>query len=70
MNHLDALSSLRTDAGLLDKVRTTPAKRSQNELFEQKVSFVFGSLRKGNHVTKEKVREVILEQAGGPVASK
>lgn len=68
--NLDALTSLRTDAGLLDRARTTPVRRSQNELFEQKVSFVFGSLSKGNTVTKQKVREVILEQAGGPVATK
>lgn len=66
--NLDSLTSLRTDAGLLDRVRLTPNRRSQNELFEQKVSFVYGSLSKDNNVTKAEVRKVILEQAGGPVA--
>ena len=63
------VSSFTTDQRLLDAVRAAPAKRSPHELFEQKVSFVFGSIDR-NSMTKEQVRDVMLQQAGEPASIK
>lgn len=66
---MDIISSFVTDKVLLDAVRAAPEKRSAHELFEQKVSFVFGSIDRGS-MTKEKVREFMMHQAGEPVFAK
>jgi hypothetical protein len=63
------ISNFTTDKGLLDAVRAAPGKLSQHELFEQKVSFVFASIDR-NSMTKEKVREFMLVQAGEPAYAK
>lgn len=63
------ISSFTTDQRLLDAVRAAPEKRSPHEMFEQKVSFVFGSIDR-NSMTKEQVREVMLKQAGEPAHAK
>lgn len=62
-------SSFTTDQSLLDAVRAAPEKRSPHELFEQKVSFVFGSIDR-NSMTKDEVRGYMLQQAGEPALSK
>lgn len=67
---LDITSNFRTNQGLLDAIRAAPDKRSPHELFEQKVSYVFGSIDRNSSMTKEKVRDLILQQAGEPVATK
>jgi hypothetical protein len=64
---MQILSSFTTDQGLLDAVRAAPERRSPHEVFEQKVSFVFGSMDRNNSMTKEQVREVMLKQAGEPM---
>jgi len=62
---MDSVLSMKTSAGLLDKVRRAAARKlSPNELMEQRVSFVFGSMDSDNGVTKDKVRKVILAQVG------
>lgn len=56
---------LTTSDELLSKLKTAAAhKPSQNEIFEQRVSFVFGSIKESSGVTKERVRQLILEQKG------
>lgn len=58
--------AIRTSPDLLNKLRTaTPRKASPNEQLEQRVSFVFGSMAQDSGVTRERVRQVILEQVGG-----
>ena len=37
---------------------------SQYELFEQRVSFVYGSLRHDHPATKEQIRQALREQMG------
>lgn len=39
-------------------------KQSSEEILEQRVSFVMGSLNERSGVTREKVRSVILKQEG------
>ncbi len=62
---IDRVLSMETDAGLLDAIKLAAAKKiSQDELLEQRVSFVFGSMDSKNGVTKDRVRQVILSQVG------
>ncbi|MEQ1534687.1 MAG: hypothetical protein ABL923_02325 [Burkholderiaceae bacterium] len=63
------LSNFRTDKRLLDAVQAAAVRRSPHEMFEQKVSFVFGSIQR-NSMTKEQVREVMLKQAGEPIPAR
>jgi len=67
MMTLRSVLDIKTDERLLNAVRSAPQHRlDADELFEQRVSFVYGSMgaRDGN-VTKEQVRQVIMEQQGG-----
>lgn len=62
---LESILSLKTDARLLDAVRrASERKMSSEDLLEQRISFVFGSMGNGSSMTKERVREVLLEQGG------
>ena len=59
------LQNIQTDPGLLAKLRNQAnGETSAKEIFEQRVSFVFGSMAQDSGVTREQVRKVILEQAG------
>lgn len=60
----DIISDFRTDPALLAAIRSAPEKRSAREMFEQKVSYVYGSIDRTSRLTKEQVREMILQQAG------
>ena len=58
---------LQTSPELLNKLRNyAAAEQSATEIFEQRVSFVLGSMKEGSGVTREQVRKVISEQAGHP----
>lgn len=61
----DAFLGLKTDQVLLDKLLSDARKPSHSELLEQRVSYVFGSMKPSIGVTRERVRQVILEQDGG-----
>lgn len=62
---IDSVMGMKTNAGLLDAIKHLMSKKlSSNEIFEQRVSFVFGSMDVKNGVTKEHVRQVILDQVG------
>ena len=59
------LLAIRTSPLLLTKLRAaTAVKSSARDLLEQRVSFVYGSLAQDSGVTRERVRQVLLEQAG------
>ncbi|MGY4638144.1 hypothetical protein [Pseudomonas sp. TE24901] len=45
-------------------------KQSAEEVLEQRVSFVYGSVGSKNGVTREQVRKLILEQEGIPGAKR
>lgn len=55
---------LRTTQSLLNKLME-PHKPSPAEILEQRISFVYGSIKPSTGVTREQVRRVILEQNGG-----
>jgi hypothetical protein len=58
---------LQTSPELLSKLRNAAdGAQSATEIFEQRVSFVLGSMKEGSGVTREQVRKVILDQAGHP----
>lgn len=56
--------SLKTDPQLLSKLSTWH-KPSPAEILEQRVSFAYSSVRPSSGVTREQVRQVILDQSGG-----
>lgn len=56
---------LKTSEELLEALRGALAKKpTPQDILEQRVSFVFGSLGADNSVTREKVRQIITEQDG------
>lgn len=67
---MDIIAGYKTDQGLLDAIRAAPEQRSQHELFEQKVSYVFGLIDRKSTITKAQVRNLILQQAGEPASTK
>ncbi|MFM9921903.1 hypothetical protein VLK31_02830 [Variovorax sp. H27-G14] len=66
---IDNILSLRTDPKLLEAARSASKKLNPQEILEQKISFVFGSMGRDSNMTKEQVRRSILEQ-GGSLTSK
>jgi hypothetical protein len=65
MNLENALSKL-PDARFMESIKAAAAKRpTAEDVLAQRVSFVFGSVDKDNGVTKEHVREVILNLTRG-----
>ncbi len=56
----DAIVNLKTSADLLAELRNAK-KPSAEELKEQRVSFVFGSLDSKSPVTREQVRRMLEE---------
>ena len=64
MSYANVLS-LKTDERLLNVVKKAAQKKmSAAELLEQRVSFVYSSMSDKSGVTKEHVRQVILQQGG------
>lgn len=58
------LTELETEPDLLKELRRGVAKgRTANEVFEQRVSFVFGSMNSESNVTREQVRKVLVRDA-------
>ena len=63
---MDSVSSLKPGAQLLEAIRQSSSRKlSSDEILEQRISFVYGSMHADNGVTRERVRQVILEQVGG-----
>jgi hypothetical protein len=53
---------LKTDSELLDALRSAKTKLTADEALEQRVSFVYGSMKSNNSLTKEQLKKAILEQ--------
>ena len=48
------------------RLRESAGRRlTKEEIFEQEVSFVYGNMPSKSTITKEQVREYLLEQRGG-----
>lgn len=62
------ISGLKTDATLLEALEKTASKRlTAEEVLEQRISFVFGSMGSDSNVTRQYIRQVIEEQEGKDV---
>lgn len=56
--------AIKTDPQLLSKLSAVH-KPSPAEILEQRVSFAYSSVKASSGVTREQVRQVILDQCGG-----
>lgn len=55
--------ALKTDPQLLSRLeRAAKCKPSSREIAEQRVSFVYGSMKDSSGVTRERVRQVLSGQ--------
>jgi hypothetical protein len=60
---IDAALAMKANDKLKAAIgRASAHKLSPTEVLDQRVSFVFGSMSKDNGVTKDRVRQVILDQ--------
>lgn len=61
----DSLLSLKTNPKLLEALCSAATKpMTARDLMEQRVSFVYGSMDAASGVTRDRVRQLILEQEG------
>jgi hypothetical protein len=68
---VNSIPALKTNEALLKKLSSAAARQlTSGEIFEQRVSFVFGSIDSKSGITRERVRQVIREQEGGAEGAK
>jgi hypothetical protein len=66
---IDRVLAMKTNTKLLAAIEGVSHRQlSPGEIIEQRVSFVFGSMDAKNGVTREHVRQVILNQVGASEA--
>lgn len=59
--HVDSIMALKTSLHILEAIQQAAQhKPSAEEVMEQRVSFVFGSLRSVHHLTKAQVRQITI----------
>lgn len=59
------MTDLRTDKELLDAISAAARhKPTADELFRQRVSYIYGSLRNSSTVTREKITDVLAAHEG------
>ncbi len=59
----DALTKLKTDASLIQALEKAAShKPSAAEIFEQKVSFIYGSIKDDTGVTRERIKQILDER--------
>jgi len=62
---VEAIQELRSSSKLLRALESAALRHpTRDELFEQRVSFVYGSMDSKSGVTREMVRQLILNQEG------
>ena len=60
------IQDLKTDPSVLSALEQAAARKATpQEIFEQRVSFVFSSLSESSGATREHVKQVIREQQEG-----
>lgn len=66
----ESLLSLKTDEQLLAAVRVAGNRRmTPDEMLEQRVSFVYGSMDAKSAVTRERVRQMLLDAQGNTTST-
>lgn len=64
----DVVLKLKTDDALLDALKkASEEKPDHSELVEQRVSFIFGSLKANSGITHDRIKKILGEQEGGVV---
>lgn len=64
------MTELRTSQTLLDALRKASERTpTEEELREQRVSFIMGTIRDDAHITRDRVKEVLEIQEGKRRAS-
>ena len=62
----DALQQLKTSNSLIKALSKASAdKPSAEELLEQRVSFIYGALDADSDMTREAIKEILVQQKGG-----
>lgn len=62
---MDKLMELKTSATLLTALGNASSKKqTADEIKEQRVSFIFGSIDEKSGVTRSRIQEVLEEQQG------
>lgn len=62
---MNTLTELKTNDALWASIVTASSKKqSAEEIREQRVSFIFGSIDKKTDVTRSRIQEVLAEQLG------
>lgn len=57
----------RKNRELIERIRQTPRKPlSRDEVFEREVSFVYGNLPSSSPLSKDEVRQILLEDQKSP----
>ncbi len=59
---LTKMRELKTDESLLTALKTTNKKLSAEEVRQQRVSFVYGSMKSDNSLTKEQLKQAMVDQ--------
>jgi SpoU rRNA methylase family enzyme len=63
MNMITDVLQMKTDQALLKKLGAVSThKLTPQEMLEQRVSFVYGSLKPESSMTRERVRQMLLER--------
>jgi hypothetical protein len=59
----DVVEKLKTNVALLKALeKASHAKPSTGELLEQRVSFIYGSIGAEGALTREKIKQILVEQ--------
>jgi uncharacterized protein YnzC (UPF0291/DUF896 family) len=61
---VNTMSGLKTSESLLQALKRKTSRLTSDEILEQRISFVFGSINPTSDVTREQVRQVIRQQKG------
>lgn len=69
--NIDGILAMKDSNGLKEAIgRAAATGLTSEDLLAQRVSFVFASVSEKSGVTKEKIRQTLLDQAAGGVLSK
>ena len=61
----DAILPTKTNPALLEKLKkAADVKQSAEEMHEQRVSFIYGSVSSKSSLTHERIRQVLVEHEG------
>lgn len=62
----DVILKLKTENSLLEALKKASEERpNPNELLEQRVSFIFGSLKVESSITHDRIKKILVEQQEG-----